>query len=36
MANSFVNGNLYENGKSIEIFKNPKNTRTIDFLSKVL
>lgn len=30
------NGNIVEQGTPEEIFSNPKNTRTIDFLSKVL
>ena len=30
------NGNIVEQGTPEEIFSNPKNPRTIDFLSKVL
>ena len=30
------NGNIVEQGTPDEIFSNPKNPRTIDFLSKVL
>ena len=30
------NGNIIEQGTPDEIFSNPKNPRTIDFLSKVL
>jgi len=30
------NGNIVEKGTPEEIFSNPKNPRTIDFLSKVL